>query len=63
MGAVPKKKPSRAKTRQRRAHWHAETAALVRCPRCRSPRLPHHACPVCGTYRGRQVVPVEVPGR
>ncbi len=58
MGAVPKKKPSKAKTRQRRAHWHAQVPHLVACPRCRSPKLPHHACPTCGTYRGRQVLAV-----
>jgi large subunit ribosomal protein L32 len=59
MGAVPKKKPSRARTRKRRMHLHADVAPLVRCPRCRSPRVPHHACPVCGTYRGRQVLAIE----
>jgi large subunit ribosomal protein L32 len=32
---------------------------LVACHQCRSPRLPHHACPVCGTYRGRTVFRVE----
>ena len=26
------------------------------CPRCRSAKLPHAACPQCGYYRGRQVV-------
>jgi len=59
VGAVPKKKPSKAKTRQRRAHWHARVATLVRCSRCGSPKMPHHVCLVCGTYRGRQVLPVE----
>jgi large subunit ribosomal protein L32 len=29
---------------------------LTICPQCRQPRLSHHACPNCGTYRGRQVL-------
>jgi large subunit ribosomal protein L32 len=29
---------------------------LVACPQCRKPRLSHHACPNCGTYRGRQII-------
>jgi len=31
---------------------------LVTCPQCRSPRPAHQACPVCGTYRGRDVLAV-----
>ncbi len=33
--------------------------SLSVCPQCKSPKLPHVACPVCGTYNGRQVVEVE----
>jgi large subunit ribosomal protein L32 len=33
---------------------------LVSCPQCREPKLPHTACPTCGTYgprgRRRQVI-------
>ena len=32
--------------------------ATVACPQCRSPKLPHAVCTVCGTYNGRQVVEV-----
>ena len=31
---------------------------LVACDRCREPKLPHIACPTCGTYNGRQVLDV-----
>ncbi|HZP26794.1 MAG TPA: 50S ribosomal protein L32 [Dehalococcoidia bacterium] len=56
MPPLPKKKTSKARLRRRRQHLSAQVPVLVPCPQCRSPRLPHHACPVCGTYEGRQVL-------
>jgi large subunit ribosomal protein L32 len=32
---------------------------LINCPQCHQPRLSHHVCPNCGTYRGRQVLPIK----
>ncbi len=52
--AVPKRRMSRANTRARRSQWKTTAAALVVCPRCKAPRLPHAACPACGAYNGRQ---------
>lgn len=54
--AVPKQKKSRSRTRSRRAQWKAQPPALVSCPRCRETKLPHIACPACGTYNQRQVL-------
>lgn len=51
--AVPKRKMSRSNTRSRRSQWKAARATLVRCPQCRDPKLPHVACPACGTYGDR----------
>jgi large subunit ribosomal protein L32 len=31
----------------------------VTCPNCMEPMLPHHACPSCGQYKGREVVKIE----
>lgn len=56
--AVPKRKMSRANTRSRRAQWKAAKVTLVACPQCREPKLPHVACPTCGTYNKRQVLEV-----
>ena len=56
--AVPKRKMSRSNTRSRRAQWKATAVATVACPQCKSPKLPHAACTVCGTYNGRQVIEV-----
>ncbi len=57
--AVPKRKTSRARRGDRRAHWKLEAPRLVPCPRCHQPKLPHRVCPECGYYAGRQVVETE----
>lgn len=54
--AVPKRKTSRSRTRSRKAQWKAQAPTLVRCSRCRDTKLPHTACPTCGTYNRRQVI-------
>lgn len=56
--AVPKKKMSRMRTRQRKATWKVARPNLSTCPRCKSAKLPHRACPNCGTYNGRDVVEI-----
>jgi large subunit ribosomal protein L32 len=42
----------------RRSHYRLTLPHLSACPKCNEPRLPHHACPHCGFYKGRLVVPV-----
>ncbi len=58
--AVPKQKQSHARTTQRRSQHKIETPGYNACPQCHSPRLPHRVCPVCGYYKGREVI---VPDR
>lgn len=42
--------------RKRRASHHTLTKKVTNtCEKCSAPRLPHHACPQCGAYRGRTV--------
>ena len=33
--------------------------SLSECPNCHEQKMPHRACPKCGTYKGREVVEVE----
>jgi len=54
--AVPKKKMSRSRTRRRKANWRVSAPQTVPCPQCDTPKLPHRACPACGTYKGREVL-------
>ncbi len=55
--AVPKKKMSRSRTRQRKATWKLTRRQTTPCPQCGAAKAPHRACPQCGTYNGREVVP------
>ncbi len=43
----------------RRAHDFLKPVTATACPQCHEPKLPHHVCPNCGTYRGREIVPIE----
>ena len=57
---VPKRKTSKMRLRTRKAanRWHAPK--LGTCTQCGATLRSHTACPACGTYRGRQVLDVEV---
>ncbi len=55
--AVPKKKVSKSRKNKRRSHHALAVPNAVECPECREPRLSHRACPSCGYYNGRQVIP------
>ena len=54
--AVPKKKMSRSRTRQRKAAWKVSRPTTAPCPQCGAAKAPHRACPQCGTYKGREAV-------
>ncbi len=56
MGALPKKKITRAQRGRRQTAYKLKPVHAASCQRCRSAKLPHTACPQCGYYRGRQVV-------
>ena len=58
MPPLPKKKTSKSRQGRRRTHLAVGGVNLVICPQCRSPRPSHQTCPVCGTYRGREVLNV-----
>ncbi|HSH04416.1 MAG TPA: 50S ribosomal protein L32 [Anaerolineae bacterium] len=57
MGALPKRKISKARRDRRRTHDKAQTFHLVNCPNCGEKRRAHHMCPSCRTYKGIQVLP------
>ncbi|MFC2024990.1 50S ribosomal protein L32 [Chloroflexota bacterium] len=61
MGALPKRKYAKARQGKRRSHLRISPPSLVYCPQCHSPKLPHHVCPVCGTYGGREVIEIKGP--
>ena len=54
--AVPKRRTSKRKKRARNTHKKAAPIAIQSCPRCQSPKRPHHVCEECGYYAGEQRV-------
>ncbi|MBI4570559.1 MAG: 50S ribosomal protein L32 [Chloroflexi bacterium] len=58
---VPKKKTPKSRQGKHRSHLRKYAPKLSACTRCHSPRLPHHACPSCGFYKGRDAVVVAKP--
>ena len=59
MGALPKKKVSRARRGNRRAHIHLAVPTLMSCPQCQARKRTHHVCANCGTYNGNQVLTIK----
>lgn len=61
MGAQPKRKYAKARQGERRSHLKLSSPSTIDCPQCNSPMLPHHACPTCGSYNGRDAVEIKSP--
>ena len=54
--AVPKNRLSQTRQKMRRANWKLTAPGYVECPQCHEAMMPHHVCPTCGYYKGKQVV-------
>ncbi|MBZ0305332.1 MAG: 50S ribosomal protein L32 [Anaerolineae bacterium] len=59
MGPLPKRKLSRRRKRNRRAHDALSVKHLVKCDNCNAYRPAHQVCPACGEYNGRVVFEIE----
>ncbi|MDQ5988208.1 MAG: 50S ribosomal protein L32 [Syntrophus sp. SKADARSKE-3] len=55
----PVKRHSRTRRDKRRSHDFLTAPASSTCPQCGEPKMPHRACAKCGTYKGREVIPLE----
>ena len=55
----PVKRHSKTRRNQRRAHDFLNPQSLSLCPQCNEAKLPHRVCPKCGTYKGREITPIE----
>ena len=60
--AVPKKRTSVSRKGKRHAgHTHKLHARLtIKCPNCSAAVIPHHVCPSCGTYKGKEYIALKV---
>ncbi|MCP4746425.1 MAG: 50S ribosomal protein L32 [Desulfobacteraceae bacterium] len=54
--ALPKRKTSKSRRDKRRTHLKTDAPNVSKCPECGEAALPHHACPSCGKYKGRNIV-------
>jgi large subunit ribosomal protein L32 len=54
--AVPKKRTSKMKKRQRRSHHHMERLNLCKCTQCGAAVQAHRVCGNCGHYKGKAEV-------
>ena len=57
--AVPKRKVTKSRRDQRRAHDALPASTYNECPNCGELKRPHHLCAACGYYDGREVVELE----
>lgn len=57
--ALPKRKISKSRGRKRRTHQKVTLPSLSTCSQCNEVKLPHHVCPGCGHYKGRNVLDVD----
>lgn len=55
----PVKRHSRTRRNTRRAHDFLKQPSLSLCPQCHEVKMPHRICPKCGTYKGREINPIE----
>jgi large subunit ribosomal protein L32 len=55
----PVKRHSRTRRNKRRSHDFLTAPGTSACPQCGEPKLPHRVCANCGTYKGREIVPIE----
>jgi large subunit ribosomal protein L32 len=54
--AVPKKKQTKSRRGMRRSHDWLPRASYAECSNCGELKRPHHICPACGQYDGREVI-------
>lgn len=57
--ANPVKRHSRTRRNMRRAHDFLTAPTANACPQCGQAKLSHRACANCGTYKGREVLPLD----
>ena len=53
---TPKKRTTRSRRDMRRSHDFLEVVTTNNCQNCNALVKPHHVCPSCGYYKGKEVV-------
>ncbi|HCB51886.1 TPA: 50S ribosomal protein L32 [Patescibacteria group bacterium] len=65
----PKKKVSKTQSRTRHSTWEtinlkkiSNTYKVSTCKNCGAKKLAYKVCPVCGYYKGKQVITIKSKG-
>ncbi|MBS8122532.1 50S ribosomal protein L32 [Candidatus Vampirococcus lugosii] len=68
--AVPKKKVSISKKKNRHSVWQTNSikkllnkATTVKCDNCDTLKLSHRVCPHCGFYAGKQILTIKTKSK
>jgi large subunit ribosomal protein L32 len=59
MPPLPKRKHSKGRRDRRRAHDAVTAPHLITCTNCGEKHQPHHMCPKCGHYAGKEVIEIK----
>jgi large subunit ribosomal protein L32 len=54
--AVPFRKVSKTRKRQRRTHYKIEANGTTKCSNCGAIIRPHRVCTECGYYKGKSIL-------
>jgi len=57
--AVPKKKSSKRRTKNRSATKGLKPIYLAKCPKCGEPKKSHMVCGFCGYYNGKKILDIQ----
>jgi len=58
--SVSKRRQTSSRKKKRASHFALKKINVSSCPKCKSEALSHHACATCGTYKGKEVLKVEL---
>jgi len=57
--ALPKRRHSSSRQGKRRGEQKVRIPSISICSNCKSPKLPHRVCKVCGYYKGKQIIEIK----
>lgn len=57
--AEPKKKLSHSRSGARRSQLHMHEQILIACKQCKTPKMPHVVCAICGSFNGEKVLDMD----
>jgi len=53
----PTQKRTKSRKKIKQYHLQLKKPNLIPCPQCKKLILPHHICPYCGFFKGKEVLP------